>query len=117
MPNTANFFSHVLKLGLLLLCASAYLSVTGCVTTTTGGFNVEASDEKEIERRVQLASNYLRNGNVDAAKKHLKRALEIDTKSAEVHNTLGLVHIYPNSQRHWLDFRTKYPSQRFLTDP
>ncbi len=91
MPNAVNSFSHILKLGLLLLCLGAYLSVAGCVTTTTGGFSADASDEKEIERRVQLASNYLRMGKMDAAKKHLKRALEIDPKSAEVHSSLGLV--------------------------
>jgi type IV pilus assembly protein PilF len=67
------------------------LVLSACVTTETKVFNTEASAEKEIEERVIAASNYLQEGNLDLAMKHLKRAHEVDPRSAKVNDLLAYV--------------------------
>lgn len=65
------------------------LMVSGCVTTTEGGFK---SDRKEeINRRVEAATQYLQKGNTEQAIVHLRRALELDPRSAPVNETLARV--------------------------
>ena len=78
----------------MALAAIVLLSfvTTGCVSTTTGPFTKEKSPEKAIERRVQLARQYIGEGNWDNAKRNLKLAQEIDPGNAAVHEAFGLVY-------------------------
>ncbi len=68
------------------------LALAGCVTTTEGGFTEEASPEKALDQRVQLARNYIGEGNWDYAKRNLELANEIDPNNAEVHEAFALVY-------------------------
>ena len=67
----------------LLLCA--------CVTTTIEGEKPKADKKLEVERRVDAANQYLRNGNTGQAVVHLKRALEIEPNDPSIHMTLAQV--------------------------
>ena len=69
---------------LVLLAATS-----GCVTTTEGGF--KADRKEEVARRVDAATQYLQKGNTEQAIVHLRRALEIDPRSAPVNETLARV--------------------------
>ncbi len=65
--------------------------LTACVTTESGIFSVNKSEEKALESRVQIALRYLSDEkDTDMAIKHLKMALEIDSKSPRVHEVLGI---------------------------
>ncbi|WP_101757150.1 type IV pilus biogenesis/stability protein PilW [Oceanicoccus sp. KOV_DT_Chl] len=74
---------------LLLLCS--LLGLAACVTTERGGIGDKQDDVKALEYSVQLARTYIREGNWQAAKRHLKNALEIDDTSFEVYEALALV--------------------------
>lgn len=76
---------HVL--GLLVVV----LSMSACVTTTTGGFNTEPSLERAENDFVQLAIGYYEAGDMQAAKRNINKALEIDSRSSEAYNALALV--------------------------
>ena len=66
-------------------------TLAGCVTTETGVFTDKKSPEKALEYSVQAARSYVQQRNWDAAKRHLKTALELDPNNAEVHETLAQV--------------------------
>jgi len=74
-------------LAMLVVCAG----LASCVTTETGGFNDKKDPKKAVELSVQAARNYIRDGNWEAAKRHLKTALEIDDNNAEAHESLAQV--------------------------
>lgn len=66
--------------------------LAGCISTTTGPYTNEASPQKALERRVQLARQYIGEGNWEDAKRNLQLAIEIDPSNAEVHEAFGLVY-------------------------
>ena len=74
---------------LVMLPLAAILGA--CVTTTTGGFNPEPSAEAALEDYVQLAIGYFDAGDLSAARRHIKNALAIDDRNAEVYNVLALI--------------------------
>ncbi len=78
---------YILNIGLLLLLST----VTACVTTERGGIGSKIDDQKAVEYSVQLARSYIQAGNWEAAKRHLKNALDIDKSSAEIYEALALV--------------------------
>lgn len=75
-------------LGALLVAA---VLLSGCTTTTLTGSSFKADKEAEIQRRVEAATAYLEKGNTEQAVVHLRRALELDPRSAPVHDTLAQV--------------------------
>lgn len=72
------------------ICFSLVLLLAACVTTERGGL-AKADDKKTLEYSLQLAMTYIRSGNWDAAKRHLRTALEIDDANAEVNEAMALV--------------------------
>ena len=76
---------------LLLLAACMGLTLNACVTTTTGGFNVEASESRALNDYIQLAVGYFDAGDLAGAKRHINNALAIDDRSSEPYNILALV--------------------------
>ncbi|MBT4520279.1 MAG: type IV pilus biogenesis/stability protein PilW [Halieaceae bacterium] len=64
----------------------------GCVTTTDNVFSDEASPEDAMQRRVELARQYIGEGDWENAKRNLKLAVEIDADSAEIHEAFALVY-------------------------
>ena len=65
--------------------------LSGCVTTTDSRFSREADRQKALNNYVQLATAYIGQGNLDRARDHLERALEIDSRSAPALAARGLV--------------------------
>jgi type IV pilus assembly protein PilF len=78
-------------MGRILLGACA-LVLAGCVTTTERVFTEPPAPEKALERRVQLARQYIGEGNWPDAKRNLKMAADIDPNNAEVQEAFGLVY-------------------------
>ncbi|MDX1757297.1 MAG: type IV pilus biogenesis/stability protein PilW [Marinobacter sp.] len=76
------------------VCVSALLTVVlaGCVTTTDSRFAREADREKAVNSYIQLATAYVGKGNIDRARVHLERALELEPDSAGAHSVMGLVY-------------------------
>lgn len=68
------------------------LLLTGCVTTTDSRFSREADRQKAVESYVQLATAYLDQGNVERARHHLDRALELEPDSPPALAVLGLIY-------------------------
>lgn len=73
--------------------AAAWLMamIAGCVTTETGVFTEKKDPKKALEYSVQAARSYVQQRNWDAAKRHLKTALELDPNNADVHETMAQV--------------------------
>lgn len=65
--------------------------LNACVTTETGGFSKKADRDKALEASITLARQYISEQEWNQAKRHLKSALEINDKSAEVHEAMALV--------------------------
>jgi type IV pilus assembly protein PilF len=70
----------------------AALMLAGCVTHTERVFTQPPSPEKALKHRVELARQYIGDGNWDDAKRNLKQAAQIDPESAEVHEAFALVY-------------------------
>ncbi len=79
---------------LVALCTLALLSVlvSACITTTESVFTEKASPEKALERRVELARQYIGEGNWPDAKRNLRLANDIDSRNPEVHEAFALVY-------------------------
>jgi type IV pilus assembly protein PilF len=78
------------RVRILLLLLMAGLAA-GCVTTTTGGFNVEPSPEEAVEDYIQLAIAYYDAGDLVNARRHLGSALDLNVRNSELYNILALV--------------------------
>ncbi len=63
-----------------------------CVTTTTGGFNVEPSEEQALESYIQLAVAYYDENDIVNARRHITNALELDDRSADALNVMALIY-------------------------
>lgn len=73
---------------LLALCL-----VGGCVTTTTSKPRIETADESEaFERHMNLAMQYIDNGNRNLANVHLEKASAIDARAAELNYGYALLY-------------------------
>ncbi len=79
--------------GLRILVTLVFTAViSACVTTTDSVFTEKADPVKALERRVELARQYIGEGNWDDAKRNLKLAYEMDPNNAEVHEAFALVY-------------------------
>ena len=73
-----------------MFCLSA--SLVGCITTTTSsapGFKKDP--EKAVEVRTQLAAEYIRKGDLDAAKRALDQALEMESRDSTANMMMGVL--------------------------
>nr|WP_166263812.1 type IV pilus biogenesis/stability protein PilW [Marinobacter caseinilyticus] len=66
--------------------------LAGCVTTSDSRFSKEADKEKAVRNYVQLATAYIAQGNLERARNHLERALEIDAESASGLAAMALIY-------------------------
>lgn len=80
-----------IKTPLLSLICVLVLLQSACVSTETGGFGDKVDNAKTVEYSVQLARQYIRDRNWNAAKRHLKTALKLDKSSPEIYEALALV--------------------------
>lgn len=80
---------------LSLALVVSLLSLTACQTTTVvgaSGFNELKKDpEKAIQTRTQLAAEYIRSGDLDAAKRSLDQALDINSRDALANMMMGIL--------------------------
>ena len=76
----------VLSVGLCSVSLCVVL-LTGCQTTHTLKTNPKAA----VTTRTALAAEYIRSGDLDAAKRNLDEALETDSKSVEANNMMGVL--------------------------
>lgn len=76
---------------LLLLTAILLVGLTSCVTTTTGGFNVEPSDERAVQDYVKLAIGYYDAGDLAGARRHINNALALNDRVSSIYNIQALV--------------------------
>ena len=75
-----------------LIVAVLALALSACITSTKGGFTETASQDEALKRRVELARNYIGEGNWKDAKRNLSLAAKIDPDNAEVHEAFALVY-------------------------
>jgi type IV pilus assembly protein PilF len=67
------------------------LLFSACVTTTTGGFNVDSSADRAVRDYVQLAIGYYEAGDMTGAKRHITNALAINDRSSEAYDVRALI--------------------------
>jgi len=82
--------NRVNGLGLLVLALAVLAG--GCVTTQETVFTSPASPEAALERRVELARQYIGKGDWENAKRNLQLAQEVDPRNPEVHEAFALVY-------------------------
>jgi type IV pilus assembly protein PilF len=93
LPCSSAIAAAIHRIGLrLCLLAVSGLLLAGCVTTATGGFTPDASEEEALEDYIQLAVAYYEANDMANARRHINNALAIDDRSSEAHNILALVH-------------------------
>lgn len=64
----------------------------GCISTTDSVFTEKADPQKALERRVDLARQYIGEGNWKDAKRNLRMANDINSENATVHEAFALVY-------------------------
>ena len=89
MPTSSSFTtSRLVRAAFTVLLA---VMLGACVTTTTGGFNVEPSPEEALTNYLQLAVAYYDADDMANARRHLTNALEIDDRNSEAYHVLALI--------------------------
>lgn len=82
-------------LNFILIATISSIALVGCETTTVIGAPVQTEVKKDPERaiqtRTQLAAEYIRSGDLDAAKRSLDQALQINSRSAEANMMMGVL--------------------------
>ena len=74
---------------MMTVCLSA-LVVQGCQTTKSGSV-VKKDPEKAAKVRTQMAAEYIRSGDLDAAKRALDQALEADSRDSTANMMMGVL--------------------------
>ena len=72
---------------LFTVCMSA-LFAQGCQTSGSG---FGKDPEKAVKVRTQLAAEYIKNGDLDAAKRSLDQALDVDSRDATANMMMGVL--------------------------
>ncbi|MEX0603159.1 MAG: type IV pilus biogenesis/stability protein PilW [Marinobacter sp.] len=80
------------KLSTVLISLGMVVLLAGCVTSSDSRFAREANEDKAVRNYVQLATAYIDQGNLDRARDHLERALEIKPDSASALAAMGLIY-------------------------
>lgn len=80
---------HKLLSRIAMLSTAVLLST--CITTTTGGFLVDASDEQALEDYIRLAIAYFDANELGGARSHINNALAIDDRNSEIYSILALI--------------------------
>ncbi len=81
---------NLLRLVAMGAMSLAMLSLSACVTTTTGGATVD--EEQALETHLRAGMSYLQQDNRDAALRHFNHALELDDDSAEAWQGMAILH-------------------------
>jgi len=78
----------------LVLWALSSLLMVGCTTTfTTDGVDeIRVDNQKILDNRIQLALGYLSKGDHEGARQNLNKAMEVDSRSPELHDVWALLY-------------------------
>jgi len=76
-------------MAILAICLSA-LVVQGCQTTNSGTI-IKKDPEKAVKVRTQLAAEYIRTGDLDAAKRALDQALATEPRDSTANMMMGVL--------------------------
>lgn len=79
------------KLPDLCLILIMALFLAGCVTQTDRRFSANTDEAAAVNKYTDLGLRYIKQGEPGKARRHLKRALEIDPQSPDVHNALAIM--------------------------
>lgn len=82
----------VIRRFFLVALMTSVTVLAGCVTTTDSRFAREADRQKALDNYVTLATAYIGQGNLDRARHHLDRALELDSNSPAALAAMGLIY-------------------------
>ena len=77
------------KMVMLLTLSLSALLFAGC--QASGGGLVKKDPEKSVKVRTQMAAEYIRAGNLDAAKRVLDQALKVDPKDSNANMMMGVL--------------------------
>ncbi len=67
------------------------LALPSCITTTTGGFTSEASEQQAVQDYIQLAVAYYDAGDMIRVRLNIENVLALDSENSEIHGILALV--------------------------
>jgi type IV pilus assembly protein PilF len=78
----------------LIVWVFSVFLIVGCTTTTTtnGVKDEPVSDNKIVENRIQLALGYLSKGDHAGARQNLNKAMEVNSRSPELHDVWALLY-------------------------
>mgnify|MGYP000403183268 FL=1 len=76
----------------VLIILTLTLMMVGCVSKTTSALTDKADPVVAVERYVALGLEYIKREDYQRARKHLKRALEIDETDSSANAALGLIY-------------------------
>ncbi|PCI81418.1 MAG: type IV pilus biogenesis/stability protein PilW [SAR86 cluster bacterium] len=79
------------RLGSVLAVLLVSSTLSNCVTTTTGGFMVDASEERAATDYIQLALAYFDNGDMPGARRHVNNALDIDDRISDAYMVFAMI--------------------------
>ena len=102
------------SVAVMALCLSA-LVLQGCQSTSSGTI-VKKDPEKAAKVRTQMAAEYIRTGDLDAAKRALDQALAADAKDSTANMMMGVLLQQEGSQIS-LDQADHYFSRAISLDP
>lgn len=77
------------RMVMMLTLGLSGLLFTGC--QSSGGGIVKKDPEKSVKVRTQMAAEYIRAGNLDAAKRVLDQAIKVDPKDSTANMMMGVL--------------------------
>lgn len=72
----------ILKIKNIFVCVCICITVAGCITQRTSGREKTIDLGKSLDLHIQMATGYIKKGNRESARHHLKKAFSIDSDSA-----------------------------------
>lgn len=99
---------------MMTMCLSA-LVLQGCQTTSSARI-VKKDPEKAVKVRTQMAAEYIRSGDLDAAKRSLDQALKVDSSDSAANMMMGVLLQQEGSKTN-LDKADAYFSRSISSDP
>lgn len=84
--------SDLLKPMKLLIVAVLIVLISACVTKTNSSLTDKANPNVAVERYVQLGLEYIKRDDLQRARRHLSRALEINPGDASANAAMGLIY-------------------------
>nr|WP_323053024.1 type IV pilus biogenesis/stability protein PilW [Marinobacter sp. NP-4(2019)] len=84
-------FTPVNRVRAVMTVVLVMFLVSGCVTVSDSRFSREEDRDKAVHNYVQLATAYIGQGNLERARKHLDRALELSPDNAGALSAMALL--------------------------